>query len=413
MKEVVYEKLWQYSLMESICRRRSFRFGQGFEMGFGPWSGYKSKENPVPLTEMETAILCAVASGTTGIVSGDNIPLPTYGSYTGRTVPAPCNMWAHGLFFVNDNGTFFYKAPEPTKVWEVDTPEDRDRIFKWFRGNTMKVGDRFDLPLSPPALQSSNRWDAFRPGSTAFMVVVNNTRELINGILLFSTYEDRFKVIDDRTGKPAGCEKWIKNGWLRGPVAPLSTIEIMLCIGNGVTAGAMMQNILLTMAAIGLGGFPFDGFAPIFILGGTPLARGLGFRFVSDKNGVPNPVGKDEVFEALCPPYKTMDEAVDTVVKEKFASDGTLTEEKRRIGPYKSYGDTQSRLETIPKEAIECTKSIVNYAYETYGRFPVNYDSTMVPIAVQAHHLDTDFYEKYISLPLPEAMRNHMKSWHG
>jgi len=57
-------------------------------------------------------------------------------------------------------------------------------------------------------------------------------------------------------------------------------------------------------------------------------------------------------------------------------------------------------------------KAIVNYAYDTYGRFPVNYDTTMVPIAVQAYHPDMEFYEKYISLPLPEAIRDHMKSWH-
>ena len=100
-------------------------------MTFGPWVGYKSKEEPVPLSELETAILCAVASGTTGLISGDNIPLPTYPTYTGRTVPAPCNMWAYGLFFANDQGVFFYKAPEPTKPWEIETPEDREKLLHW------------------------------------------------------------------------------------------------------------------------------------------------------------------------------------------------------------------------------------------------------------------------------------------
>jgi len=399
--------------MESICHRRSFRFGQGFEMTFGPWTGYRSSQKPIPLSEMETALLCAVASGTTGMISGDNIPLPTYGSYTGRTVPIPCNMWATSLFFTNDAGIFLYKPPEPTKLWEIDAPEDREKILKWYRENAVKVGDRFDVPLSPPALQSSNRWDAFRQGSTVFMVAVDNTRELLNAMLLFSTYEDRFKVIDDRTGKPAGCEKWIKNGWLNGPEAPLSTIEIMLCIGNAVVAGAMMQNMLLMMSAVGLGGFPFDGFAPIFVLGGTPLARGLGFRFMADKHGVPNPVGKDHLFEALCPPYKTMNEAVDTILREKYGPDGTLSEEKRKMGPYTQYPALKEKIESIPGEAIECAKSIANYVYETYGRFPANYDSMMIPISVQAHHVDTEFYEKHINLPLPQAMRSHMKNWHG
>ena len=405
-------KLWESSLMEAICRRRSFRFGQGFEMKSGPWSGYQSKEKPVPLSELETAVLCAVASGTTGLVTGDNVPLLTYASYVGRTVPPPCNMWSYGLFFMNDDGTFFYKAPEPTKPWEIETSEETEKFLDWFRNNTIRIGDRLDIPLGPPALQSGNVWDILRPGSTVFMPVADNTRELIHGILLFCGREDRFKIIDDRTGKPAGCDKWIKSGWLSGPEAPLSTIEIMLCISNGVVTGGMMQNMLLTMAGMGLGGLPFDGFAPIFILGGTPLARGLGFRFVTDKRGLPNPVGKDGVFEPLCPPYKSMDEAVDTIVNEKFGNGGILTEEKRRIGPYKDFRSFKNELETLPEGAIACTKAILNYAYETYGRFPVNCDTITIPIAVQAHHVDTEFYEKYISLPLPEAIRNHMKSWH-
>jgi hypothetical protein len=412
MADVRIDRLWQSSLMEAISRRRSFRFGQGFEMTFGPWAGYRSKESPVPLTELETAILCAVASGTTGVISGDNIPLPTYPTYAGRTVPAPCNMWSYALFFVNEQGVFYYPPPEPTKQWEFESREDRDKILQWFRQNTVKVADKFDVPLSYPALQSSNRWDAFRPGSTVFMIVAENISELINGILLFSTYEDRFKVIDDRTGKPAGCEKWIKSGWLTGPEAPLSTIEIMLCIGNGAVAGAMAQNMLLAMSAMGLGGYPFDGFTPIFVLGGTPLARGLGFRFTADKHGVPNPVGKDGVFEALCPPYKRMDEAVDYVFEQKYGPEGSLSEEKRKIGPYKNFSEIRSKLETIPKEAIECTKAIVNYCYDTYGRFPVNYDTVMIPMAVQAHHPDFEFYDKHMSLPLPSAMHDHMKVWH-
>jgi len=382
-------------------------------MTFGPWAGFKSKEKPVPLTELETAVLCAVASGTTGLVSGDNIPLPTYPTYTGRPVPVPCNMWAFGLFFVNDQGVFFYNAPEPTKQWEIETPEDREKILRWYRQNTVKVSDKFDVPLSPPALQSSNKWDAFRPGSTAFLIVADNTRELINAYLLFASYGDRFEVIDDRTGKPAGCEKWIKSGWLNGPEAPLSTFEIMLCISNGVVAGAMMQNMLLTMSAMGLGGYPFDGFAPIFILGGTPLARGLGFRFASDKRGVPNPVGKDDLFEALCPPYKRMDEAVDFVVGQKFGPEGCLSLEKREMGPYKNFAEIKPKVETMPKEAIECAKAITNYCYDTYGRFPVNYDTMIIAMGVQAHHLDSEFYEKNIDLPLPSAMRDHMRVWHG
>jgi hypothetical protein len=107
-----------------------------------------------------------------------------------------------------------------------------------------------------------------------------------------------------------------------------------------------------------------------------------------------------------------MDEAVDTIVIEKLGKNGMLSDEKQRIGPYKDYIRIKDTLETIPQEAIECTKAIVNYVYDTYGRFPANYDTMMIPIMIQAHHTEMEFYERYISLPLPEAIRNHMQLWH-
>jgi hypothetical protein len=107
-----------------------------------------------------------------------------------------------------------------------------------------------------------------------------------------------------------------------------------------------------------------------------------------------------------------MNEAVDTIVDEKYGKDGTLNESNRKVGPYKDYDSIKGTSERIPEQAIQCTKDILNYAYGTYGRFPANYDTIMIPIAVQTHHVDIEFYEKHMSLPLPEAIRNHMKSWH-
>lgn len=397
--------------MEAIMRRRSYRFGLGMDMNFGPLI-YKSEKKPVPLSDLETAILCAVAGGVTGIVTGDNIPLYVYAGYEGRTIPTPCNMWAFAIFFTNDDGTFLYKPPKPTKMWEIDSSEDREKILSWYEKNTVKIGDKLDVPLGPPALMSSNKWNIFRHGSTTFIIVVDNTRELINGLLFTSSFEDRYKIIDNETGKPAGCEKWIENGWLTGPEAPLSLIENMLCISNAVSIAAMMQNMLLTMTAIGLGGLPLAGYAPIFIFGGTPIAKGLGFRFISDKRGMPNPVGKDGIFEGFCPPYKSMDEAVDQIVEEKFGPEGMFSEKERQLGPYKDYATVKQKMLKTPSEAIQCTKDILNYVYAKYGRFPVNFDTMMIPVMVQAHHIEEEFYTKYTNFPLTETLKKHMKEWH-
>ena len=47
---------WSYPLLEALYGRRSRRFGLGFEMPEGPFR-YKSAHTPVPLSEIEEALL--------------------------------------------------------------------------------------------------------------------------------------------------------------------------------------------------------------------------------------------------------------------------------------------------------------------------------------------------------------------
>ena len=54
-----------YPLFDAIMGRRSRRFGLGMEMVKGPFR-YKSDKEPVPLNELETAMLVAAATATTG-----------------------------------------------------------------------------------------------------------------------------------------------------------------------------------------------------------------------------------------------------------------------------------------------------------------------------------------------------------
>jgi hypothetical protein len=60
---------WSYPLFEALYRRRSRRFGLGFE----------SAHAPVPLTELEEALLVGAGAGFTGLAFWD---LPTPAPYT-------------------------------------------------------------------------------------------------------------------------------------------------------------------------------------------------------------------------------------------------------------------------------------------------------------------------------------------
>jgi hypothetical protein len=59
------EDLAQFPLMEALIGRRSRRFALGDELPDGPLA-YKSKHEPLPLTELERALVLASMGGTTG-----------------------------------------------------------------------------------------------------------------------------------------------------------------------------------------------------------------------------------------------------------------------------------------------------------------------------------------------------------
>src|SRR5208282_1224073 len=64
------EEAWNFSLFDAIMNRRSRRFGLGMEISEGP-NKFKSPNEPVPLDELEEAILIAAGTGITGLNLGD------------------------------------------------------------------------------------------------------------------------------------------------------------------------------------------------------------------------------------------------------------------------------------------------------------------------------------------------------
>ena len=61
------EAAWNFPLFEALTGRRSRRFGFGMELTHGPFT-YKSDKEPYPLSEDETAMLVAAATGVTGAI---------------------------------------------------------------------------------------------------------------------------------------------------------------------------------------------------------------------------------------------------------------------------------------------------------------------------------------------------------
>jgi hypothetical protein len=408
------DQAWNYPLFEALYRRRSRRFGLGFEMPEGPFR-YKSAHAAVPLSELEEALLVGAGAGFSGLAFWD-LPTPApYARRSGRTFPTTRPGGCTALFLTNDDG--FYVLDDKvaaTKLNEVETGEERGKLLDIYRAQrrTLKTG-RLDIPRRVPPMSAHDLWDSNRPGSTLFLPVCDVSASLISLIAQFVDPALRryapagggMNIVDDRHGfRPAGTERWLRDGFLNAEhVLPLSILERQACYYVFSEPAAICQNMFLATEALGLGGWKHCGFLSLEIL------ERMGFRIVPGTGpGFGNPVGLDGVFQASCPPYyPTMDAAVDAVLSRPSREAATavphrMSEEEHRAGGIR-----------VSDEGLACTKAVCNYIYETYGRFPGVTDAMHLMWVMQAHHIDTDYYDRFFgSGAYGPTHAAHMSTWH-
>jgi hypothetical protein len=403
-----YEQALNYPLFDSIFNRRSRRFGLGMKLE-DTTLGFESRYDPIPLEEMEEALLVWAGTGLTGLCLADLPPetgIDLLCQWTGRTWPSACNNHGTELFFTNDKGLYHVnvknmlpKKNELDMFFRMSRGERMERILELYRESLVKLEDgRAQLPDRMPGLFEFNQWNTNKPGTSVFIPVTDVTEEYINLLHLYCSYTYGFSIIDDLTGKPAGVEKWIAKGRLKGEVKlSLFDLEVRILTGLNVEQAFICQNMSLALQALGLAGWTFSGFIPRFAMGAAPhLFKGLGFRFIQPKKGVIDPpttvpVGRDGVFQAYCPPYyKNMDEAIDAFHHHKEAA---WKPEK----PF-PYAEPDKHLMRAPKpteNTIQIVKDVANYIYDTYGRFPAFVDPMYMRLVFQAMNIDVEFYDKY------------------
>ncbi len=413
------DQAWNYPLFEALYRRRSRRFGLGFEMPEGPFK-YKSAHAPVPLTELEEALLVGAGAGFSGLAFWD---LPTSTLYphshprlSGRTFPTTRPGGHTTLFWTNDEGFYVLDDKvEPTKLREVETEEERGKLLAIYRAQRRTLGHgRLAIPRRVPPMSGHDLWDSNRPGSTLFLPVCDVSAALISLIAQFVDPALRryapegggMNIVDDRHGfRPAGTERWLRSGLLDAErVLPLSILERQACYYVFSEPAAICQNMFLATEALGLGGWKHCGFLSLEIL------ERMGFQIAAGSDGSPfgNPIGLDGVLTASCPPwYPTMDAAVDAVFSRSPRETAAgvphrMSSEAHRAGAIR-----------LSAEGLACTKAVCNYIHETYGRFPATTDAVHLMWVMQAHHIDTDYYDRFFGSDAYGAQHAaHMATWH-
>ena len=267
-----------FPTLEAIFTRRARRFALGAEMT-GPLA-YRSRPAPVPLAYEEEAILVAAATGVTGVVREEWPFAPADGAptgadklqtFTGRPWPSPLAIHGTELFWTNDDGTFM---PPPARraaraLRAEPVVEEQHALYK---GALQLLDHRLDIPCRRPNLFRFNEWIVNREGTTLFIPISDVTRQCISAMLLYFDRPHGYYLKDLRLGadplrpfmRPASSKH--AHPYDIGDFERWQMVDM-----NGVEPGLMVQNLMLTTQALGLGGHPFSGGKGRVTMGGEQL----------------------------------------------------------------------------------------------------------------------------------------------
>ena len=394
----------EFPLIDAIHGRRSRRFAKGASIPEGPLA-YTSKHEPESLSDLEQMLLLTTVGGNTGwsnLIPNNRFYLPKIPNYAaaagGRTFPSAAGFHTTEIFFTDDTGSYFLPTKDmpATNAKSTDGVTDLDKYLKAHKSRIVKLSDgRLNTPASPLHMEMHNEWCANVPGSTLVIPVADLAQHMI--LVMCYLVQNGACIYDDVNNKAiTGIEKFKNLVDVENPY-PLSFLEqqglaeVTVEISTACYSGALM------LQAMGLGGWMYDGLNPFSILGasGDPDVPGLGFRFdMIDGQPLPHITGLEGVFEAHCPPhFADMRSAVESVVNRKFGPGGPFN--KQTDGPYKSTEKVRGSAAPINEEFIDCVTAMTQYIYDTFGRFPATVPAVFNLMYLQAHKLDTGFYDTH------------------
>jgi hypothetical protein len=463
--------LFEYPFMSALTERRTRRMPRGVSIDSGPLS-HQSKNAPAPLTRLEEAILINCITGITGVTTHDGPLVKRNGTdelgtpflhIVARTGSSADNCQATHFFMISDDGIHLLRHPTGREALAKLTalpPRWADwKEEDWIAAAEsckVRVSDkRLDFPREWPYYLGWNPQMSNMPGTTLFFPVVDCTWQYINALLILAAEPDgkRPILLDDwRQFQPSGAFewmaklagmvglaekipyhpigglKWVRNGFVnKESPAPLGWAHTLR---TDYEAFFYFQNLMLLGQAMGLGGWIHGAvFAP-YIFHKDPAKgwHGLGFRFQPAKQlspmapvpaSQPNPVGIDGILQGLCPPYVTIDEAVDRVIEMKYADPkgGSYADEEVFSRPYRNKDDARAYVKKgtrYGKKQIEYVKEACNYLYDTYGRFPAHVDAFYTPgMWLQFSHLELEYYDRFFDPDLYRRQAAHDQLWHG
>jgi hypothetical protein len=300
-----FQDMLEFGLIEALMGRRARRFFMGAEIPDGVLA-YKSRHEPVPLSELEKFLVVTACGGNTGwhhMIYRAKRYAPYLSNYSaaasGRSFPSAAGFHTSNTFFTDDEGVYLLdnrdspactdRAPDGSLDFEAAIEAVKTRIKKVRDG-------RLGLPPEVPHVEAHNTWVVNQPGTLLVIPVADLAQHLLLGLCYF--LQNGAVIRDDVHGCPIpGIEKFkdivdVENTWPLSFVAQWSLTEITAELSTSCYAGMLM------LQAMGLGGWMFNGIDPFSVLGasGNPAVPGLGFRFDTSQDWpYPNPTGLEGV----------------------------------------------------------------------------------------------------------------------
>ena len=85
--------------------------------------------------------------------------------------------------------------------------------------------------------------------------------------------------------------------------------------------------------------------------------------------------------------------AVEAFAERKFGPHGAY--DPGAPGPWRDGGAVKETVAPYSAEFVDCMAEVAQYIHDKHGKFPGARSTIMLPGFVQAHHLDTDFYDTH------------------
>ena len=422
-EEKALEALFEFPFVDALFGRRSRRFFRGAEIPDGPLA-YRSRHEPLSLTELERALIVTAAAGNTGwhhsITRHDRYAphLSNYpGAAGGRTFPSAAGFHTSELFFTDDSGVYFFETRDAPAMGERDAEGKLSLVdlVKAHGSRVRKISDkRIYLPPREPYMEGHNTWVANRPGSLLLIPVGDVAQHAIANLCFFA--QNGYCIYDDVNRRQIpGIEAFSDIVDVQNPL-PLtfldqySLTECTAELATSAYAGMLMQQ------AMGMGGWMFNGIDRITMLGasGDPNVPGLGFRYDSDERwALPNPTGLPGVFEGHCPPhYPTMRAAVEHFCERKFGPGGPFN--AGTPGPWRDAARVRSSAQVHDEHFRRLVALQAQYAYDTFGKWPATVPTIFISMYLQSHHLDLEYYDTLFKPgTYMRSHAEHLKRWHG